>query len=549
MKIYDKTTPTNSLIIGTESGEYDEEYASVLYKKYMTTDSFRNEIRLGFQYGNEANGYNYILYVNDVVNATYSSSGWVEISSEDGTSSDPLSIASLTQTNKAKSYMILFTPVHINKQDIMFIGCGKDPDNLDNIIPASKDTYWYAKVTSKDILTPPDIVLLNYADEGYEDQNIKWSTWIKWDSIVYYSISGGGYENLIKFHNLSNYSNVLWSTANSPSGYSIIYTNQSVEDNTDDKTLHMVRFNDADSGKSCMLQGNIGRVLKLSVDVSSLTWSYGASGTDAQKTVYFGIFEYRKNTTSEWPAQEEHEIIANDIGDITFTSSVWDINNLYLNIKKLSSADENGRWYKLVIEPTRLATASASYHSVLYIHYLDYKVGINMSHSAPVTLNYRFMYSKDAVVSSINTSDLMVEGDKYIWVEDGNNISGVSKDIPEGSNFNTAFGMAGGLSAYDLYSKNTNYYTPGGSTGNISSTDSPHAYTYNGNLVGKSMEYNKTYYLWYKRKLPNTWEKSQFYIVFKDKDWLSLPSSTLTFIIDKEANVIPWAGADATLPL
>lgn len=96
MKIYDKTTPTNSLIIGTESGEYDEEYASVLYKKYMTTDGFRNEIRLGFQYGNEANGYNYILYENADVNATYSSSGWNEIFSEDGISLDPLSISSLT---------------------------------------------------------------------------------------------------------------------------------------------------------------------------------------------------------------------------------------------------------------------------------------------------------------------------------------------------------------------------------------------------------------------------------------------------------------------
>ena len=352
-------------------------------------------------------------------------------------------------------------------------------------------------------------------------------------------MSGGGYENLIKFQNLSNYSNVSWST---PNGTSIIYTNQSVEKNTDAKTLHMVRFNDVYGGKSCMLQGNIGRVLKLSVDVSSLTWSYGASGTDAQKTVYFGIFEYKKNTTSEWPAQEEHEVIANDINDIKFTSSVWDINNLYLNIKKLSSADEKGRWYKLVIEPTMFATAHKNNHSVLYIHYLDYKVGINTNHSDPVTIYYSFMYSKNAKVSSINTSPLMVVDKdykyKYIWVEDGNNISSVSVDIGEGSNFNTAFGT--GLSDYDLYSKNKNYYTPGGSTGKISSTDSPRAYTYNGtNLNVKTMEYNKTYYLWFKRD-GNTWEKSQFYIVFKDKDWSSLNSSTLTFVIESDANVTPW---------
>ena len=114
----------------------------------------------------KANGYNYILYGNADVNATYSSSGWIELFSENGISLDPLSISSLKQTS-AKSYKILFTPVYINKQDIMFIGCGKDPNNFDNIIPASKDTYWYAKVTSKYILTTQDIVLLNYADEGY----------------------------------------------------------------------------------------------------------------------------------------------------------------------------------------------------------------------------------------------------------------------------------------------------------------------------------------------------------------------------------------------
>ena len=166
-------------------------------------------------------------------------------------------------------------------------------------------------------------------------------------------MSGGGYENLIKFQNLSNYSNVSWTT---PNGKSIIYTNQSVEDNTDDKTLHMVRFNDVYGGKSCMLQGNIGRVLKLSVDESNLTWSYGQSGEAAQRTVYFGIFEYRKNTTSEWPAQEEHEVIADDINDITFTSSVWDINNLNLEFTKLASADKDGRWYKLVIKPSIFIT-------------------------------------------------------------------------------------------------------------------------------------------------------------------------------------------------
>ena len=169
-----------------------------------------------------------------------------------------------------------------------------------------------------------------------------------------------------------------------------------------------------------------------------------------------------------------------------------------------------------------------------------------MSHAAHKIINYSFMYSKSAVVSSTNTSDLMVKGDKYIWVEDGNNISGVSKDIPEGSNFNTAFGT--GLSDNDLYSKNTNYYTPGGSTGNISSTDTPRAYTYNVNnltLSGKSMEYDKTYYLWFKRD-GNTWEKSQFYINFTD--WSYLPASiiTVTFIIKDRANVIPTTST--TLP-
>ena len=62
-------------------------------------------------------------------------------------------------------------------------------------------------------------------------------------------------------------------------------------------------------------------------------------------------------------------------------------------------------------------------------------------------------------------------------------------------------------------------------------------------FVVKSMEYNKTYYLWFKRtsQSPNTWQKSQFYIVFKDKDWSSLHSSTLTFVIESDANVTPWA--------
>ena len=165
-----------------------------------------------------------------------------------------------------------------------------------------------------------------------------------------------------------------------------------------------------------------------------------------------------------------------------------------------------------------------------------------MSHAAHKIINYRFMYSKFAVVSSTNTSDLMVEGYKYIWVENGYNISGVSKDIPEGSNFNTAFGT--GLTDNDLYSKNTNYYTPGGSTGNIYSTDKPRAYTYNGNyLSGKSMEYGKKYYLWYKRK-SQTWQKSQFYIDFKQ--WIFKNGSTLTFIIKDNANVIPTTSK--TLP-
>ena len=46
-----------------------------------------------------------------------------------------------------------------------------------------------------------------------------------------------------------------------------------------------------------------------------------------------------------------------------------------------------------------------------------------MSHTEHKIINYSFMYNKSAVVSSTNTSDLMVKGDKYIWVEDGNNIS------------------------------------------------------------------------------------------------------------------------------
>ena len=169
-------------------------------------------------------------------------------------------------------------------------------------------------------------------------------------------MSGGGYENLIKFQNLSNYSNVSWST---PNGTSIIYTNQSVEKNTDAKTLHMVRFNDVYGGKSCMLQGNIGRVLKLSVDESNLTWSYGQSGEDAKKIVHFGIFEYRKNTTSEWPAQEEHEVIADDINDITFTSAAWDIKELNLYFTKLVFGSGDGRWYELVIKPSTVVTTSA----------------------------------------------------------------------------------------------------------------------------------------------------------------------------------------------
>lgn len=550
MKIYDKTTPSNSLIIGTESGEYDEEYASIFYKKYITTDGFRNEILLSFQYDNKANGYNYILYGNAEVNATYSSSGWIELHSEDYISLDPLNITSLTQTSATKSYMILFTPVHIKMRNIMFIGCGEDPDNFDNIIPASMDTYWYAKVISEYRLTSQDIVLIDYADEGYEDQNIDWSMYIEYDSNIIYSvISGGGCENLIKFKNLKNYSDVVWSTINSPIGDSHIYTNQSVEDNTDEKTLHMVRFNDAYDGTSCMLQGNIGVVLKLSVDVSNLTWSYGESNEEAQRIVYFGIFEYKKNSTSDWPAQEEHEIIANDINDITFTSSVWDINDLNLNFTKLSSA-VNGRWYELIIEPSEDITSSTNSNSVLYIHYLDYKIGINMSHAVAKIVSYKFIYHNKAKVSDINTSDLMIIGDKYIWVEDGNDISGVSQDIGEGSNVNTAFDTAfgTGLTINDIYSVNTNYYTPGGSEG-IFTTSAPRAYTYNGSyLIGKSMEYEKRYYLWFRRvtQTPNTWQKSQFYIDFKDWSYFHLYKISLTFIIHEKANVIPTTSPTLT---
>ena len=95
------------------------------------------------------------------------------------------------------------------------------------------------------------------------------------------------------------------------------------------------------------------------------------------------------------------------------------------------------------------------------------------------------------------------------------------------------------MSANDLYSKNTNYYTPGGSNG-IQTTTTPHAYTYNGEyLSGKTMEYGKKYYLWFKRttQTPNTWQKSQFYIDFKQ--WIFKNGSTLTFIIKDDANVIP----------
>ena len=63
-----------------------------------------------------------------------------------------------------------------------------------------------------------------------------------------------------------------------------------------------------------------------------------------------------------------------------------------------------------------------------------------MSHTEHKIINYRFMYYYKAQVSSINTNDLMVNGYKYIWVENGYNISNVSVDIGEGSNYNTAFG-------------------------------------------------------------------------------------------------------------
>ena len=53
------------------------------------------------------------------------------------------------------------------------------------------------------------------------------------------------------------------------------------------------------------------------------------------------------------------------------------------------------------------------------------------------------------------------------------------------------------------------------------------------------MEYGKRYYLWFRRvvQAPNTWQKSQFYIDFKE--WSYVSDSTLTFIIKTAANVVP----------
>ena len=74
--------------------------------------------------------------------------------------------------------------------------------------------------------------------------------------------------------------------------------------------------------------------------------------------------------------------------------------------------------------------------------------------------------------------------------------------------------------------------------------------TYNPNTQiwtnGKTMDYGKKYYLWFKRttQTPNTWQKSQFYIDFKQ--WIFKNGSTLTFIIKDNANVIPITST--TLP-
>ena len=441
----------------------------------------------------------------------------------------------------------MFTPVHINTQNTIFEGCGEDPDKLDNKIPASKDTSWYAKVTSKYILTSQDIVLLNYADEGYEgqNQNLDWSNYIIYEGNSYYLMDDGIYTNLIEFRNSADYFDIVWGGENSSYENSRIYTGQRVENNTDEnikQTLHMVRFNDKYGGKSCMLQGNIKDVLKLTVDENKLTWGYGE---DDKKIIHFGIFKNIKNAPNEYPAHEEQEINDIDIEkDISITLSTWDMEKLSWHLTKLDSA-VNGRWYLLSIQPSSYNTRSTYHNSVMYIYYRDYKVSINLSHEAEhKSFNYSFMYSKKAMTFYTSGIQLMNIGDKYIWVEEGNDISGISNDIGEGFNFNTAFGT--GLRANDLYSKNTNYYTPGGSNG-IQTTPTPHAYTYNGSyLSGKTMDYGKKYYLWFKRttQTPNTWQKSQFYIDFKN--WIYANGSTLTFIIKDNANVIPTTSK--TLP-
>ena len=166
----------------------------------------------------------------------------------------------------------------------------------------------------------------------------------------------------------------------------------------------------------------------------------------------------------------------------------------------------------------------------------------------PKIFNYIFMYNKYAVIQNTNTSfdrrQLLYNGDRYIWVENGNDISGIAQDVNDESNHNTAFGL--GLSPSDLYAWNSNYYTPSGSMG-IQTTDTPYAYTYNnGVFIGKAMEYGKKYYLWFRpmTQTPKTWHKSQFYIDFKQ--WPYTSGTTLTFIIYESENVIPTTST--TLP-
>ena len=71
---------------------------------------------------------------------------------------------------------------------------GVDEQGVPNLVEEGEtifNDYVFSKrlkvpgaITSKYKLTSQDIVLLNYADEGYEDQNIDWSMCIEYDSNI-----------------------------------------------------------------------------------------------------------------------------------------------------------------------------------------------------------------------------------------------------------------------------------------------------------------------------------------------------------------------------